>query len=429
MKQNRSWITVAGSISLVLCVLSGNAVRATSDYSVRANDKLKIKIFQYPELSGEYTVRANGTISIAPVGDIPVDGLSAKEIANQISDRFVRAGISDKPGTSVEILETRPVYVLGDVQKPGEYQFRPGMTVLQVVSLAGGWLRFNDPGLMRLDRDSINITGEMRNLTRRYYELTARRARLNAEIVMRTEAQFPQELVMRSQNDTGLRQLIDEERSLLSIHVDALKTQIDSLQQNRSLYEREIEAIMRQIQANKRQIASVEQELVEVRGLVKRGLTTISRLANLERMQAQLEMNEQGFQTLILRSRQNITQADQRIFDLKSERNASLTAEVQKVRMDLDDVSVRFETNRNLLVEAKMTVPTLVGNSDGPVEARSLTVVRMDDGKALTIEAQEHTELLPGDVLRVQRSILPGALTPAPLEQQTNLMMPARVKQ
>jgi len=429
MKRNRSWLNVAGSISLVLCVVSASAVRATSDYSVRANDKLKIKIFQYPELSGEYTVRANGTISIAPVGDIPVDGLSAKEIANQISDRLVRAGISNKPGTSVEILETRPVYVLGDVQKPGEYQFRPGMTVLQVVSLAGGWLRFNDPGLMRLDRDSINLTGEMRNLTRRYYELTARRARLNAEIVMRTDAQFPPELVMRSQNDAGLRQLFDEERSLLSIHVDALKTQIDSLEQNRSLYEREIEAITRQIQANKRQMASVEQELVEVRGLVKRGLTTISRLANLERMQAQLDMNEQGFQTLILRSRQNITQADQRIFDLKSERNASLTAEVQKVRMDLDDVSVRFETNRNLLVEAKMTVPTLIGNSDGPVEARSLTVVRMDNGKALTIEAQEHTELLPGDVLRVQRSILPGALAPAPLEQQTNLMMPARVKQ
>ena len=428
MKQNRSWVNVAGAASLVVCVLAGNAVRATSDYVVRADDKLRIKIFQYPELSGEYRVRANGTISIAPIGDIPVNGLSTKEIASQISERFVRAGISDKPGASVEVLETRPVYVLGDVQKPGEYQFRPGMTVLQVVSLAGGWLRFNDPGLMRLDRDSINITGEMRNLARRYYELTARRARLNAELVMKADAQFPPDLIMRSQNDTGLRQLIDEERSLLNIHVDALKTQIESLEQNRGLYEREIEAIMRQIEANKLQAASVERELVEVRNLVKRGLTTVSRLANLERMQAQLEMNEQGFQTLILRSRQNITQASQRIFDLRSERNASLTAEVQKVRMDLDDISVRFETNRSLLVEAKVTVPTLIGNSDGPVETRSLTVVRMENGKALTIDAQEHTELLPGDVLRVQRSILPGAPGIGSLEP-TNLMTPARVKQ
>ncbi|MGO4172580.1 polysaccharide biosynthesis/export family protein [Bosea sp. TAF32] len=428
MKRNRSWLNVAGSISLVLCVVSGSAVRATSDYSVRANDKLKIKIFQYPELSGEYTVRANGTISIAPVGDIPVNGLSANEIANQISDRFVRAGISDKPGASVEILETRPVYVLGDVQKPGEYPFRPGMTVLQVVSLSGGWLRFNDPGLMRLDRDSITITGEMRTLVKRYQQLTARRARLNAELVMKADIQFPPDLMMRSQNDTGLRQLIDEERSLLNIRVDALKTQIESLEQNRDLYEREIDAVKRQIQANKAQYASAEKELVEVRDLVRRGLSTLSRLTNLERMQAQLDMNEQGLQTLILRARQNITQVDQRIFDLKSERNASLTAEVQKVRMDLDDISVKFETNRSLLVEAQVTIPTLVGNSDATVETRSLTVVRMQDGKAQTIDAQESTELLPGDVLRVQRSILPSGLgIGAP--EQTNIMVPARVKQ
>ncbi len=428
MKRNRSWVNLVGTVSLLLCMLDGNAVRATSDYVVRADDKLKIKVFQYPELSGEYKVRANGTISIAPLGDILVNGLSTKEIASQISERFVRAGISDKPGTSVEVLETRPVYVLGDVQKPGEYQFRPGMTVLQVVSLAGGWLRFSDPGLMRLDRDSITITGEMRNLVRRYYELTARRARLNAELVMKTEVQFPSELVARSQGDAGLRQLIDEERSLLNIHVDALKTQIESLEQNRGLYEREIEAIGRQIEANKVQEASVEKELVEVRGLVKRGLTTISRLANLERMQAQLAMNEQGFQTLILRSRQNITQADQRIFDLKSERNASLTAEVQKVRMDIDDISVKFDTNRSLLVEAKLTAPTLVGVSDGAIETRSLVVVRMQDGKEQTIDADEHTEILPGDVLRVQRSILPGSLGIGSLEQ-TSLMMPTRVKQ
>ena len=427
MKRNRSWVNLVGTASLLLCLLDGNAVRATSDYIIRADDKLKIKVFQYPELSGEYKVRANGMISIAPIGDIMVSGLSTKEIANQISERFVRSGISDKPGTSVEVFETRPVYVLGDVQKPGEYHFRPGMTVLQVVSLAGGWLRFNDPGLMRLDRDSITISGEMRNLVRRYYELTARRARLNAELAMRTDIQFSNELVMRSQTDSGVRQLIDEERSLLNIHVDALKTQIDSLEQNRGLYEREIEAIKRQIEANKTQYASVEKELVEVRSLVKRGLTTISRLANLERMQAQLDMNEQGFLTLILRSRQNITQADQRIFDLKSQQNAALTAEVQKVRMDIDDISVRFDTNRSLLVEAKVTVPTLAGVSDGAVETKSLVVVRMQDGKAQEIDATEHTQLLPGDVLRIQRTILPGALGIGSLEQ-TGLTMPASAK-
>ena len=56
MKRNRSWVNLVGTASLLLCMLDGNAVRATSDYVVRADDKLKIKVFQYPELSGEYKV-------------------------------------------------------------------------------------------------------------------------------------------------------------------------------------------------------------------------------------------------------------------------------------------------------------------------------------------------------------------------------------
>jgi protein involved in polysaccharide export with SLBB domain len=385
-------------------------VRAASNYIIRADDKLKIKIFQYPELSGEYTVGANGEISIATIGEIPVDGLSTREAAGRISERFSRAGLSDKLGTSVEILQSRPVYILGDVQKPGEYPFRPGITVLQAVSLAGGWLRFNDPGLMRLERDSINIKGEMRNLVRRYYQLIARRSRLNAELLMKNDVRFSPELERQAQTDRGLMQLINEERSLLSLRVDAMRSQIERLEHARDLYKREIEAVSRQIQANKAQYDSVGKELAEVNDLYKRGLTTTARQMGLVRMQVQIEMNEQGFQTLILRARQNISQVEQKIFDLKSERNASLTAELQKTRLDLDDVNVKFETNQSLLVEANVVVPTMVGTSDGVVDLRSLTVVRVRDGKAQTIEADEHTELLPGDVLRVQRTILPVAL-------------------
>jgi exopolysaccharide production protein ExoF len=410
MKRNLRWVSIIGSALLALYMFSSSTIRAASDYIIRADDKLKIKIFQYPELSGEYTVSANGTISIAAIGEISIDGFSTKEVANRISERFVRAGLSDKPGTSVEVLQSRPVYVLGDVQKPGEYPFRPGVTVLQAVSFAGGWLRFNDPGLMRVERETISIKGELRNLVRRYYQLIVHRARLNAELTMNHNVEFPIELLRQARNDGTLSQMIDEERSLLNIRVEAMKTQIESLEKARGLYEREIEAVSRQIEANKAQYESVGNELKDVKALVRQGLATATRQMGLERMQAQIEMNEQGFQTLILRSRQAISQVDQKIFDLKSERNATLTAELQRTRIDLDEVDSKFETNQSLLVEAQLTVPTLVGNSDGVVDARSLTVVRVQDGKAQTIEADENTELLPGDVLRVQRSIIPTAL-------------------
>ena len=176
---------------LLLVLLAGGTVRGMADYAVRADDKLRIKIFQYPELSGEYTVSTNGTITIAPIGEIPADGASTAQLGNLISDRFIRAGLSDKPGATVEILQSRPIYVMGDVQKPGEYPFRAGLTVLQAVSLAGGWLRFNDPGMMRLERDSITIRGDMRNLVAQYNHMVAERARLKAELAMKTDVVFP----------------------------------------------------------------------------------------------------------------------------------------------------------------------------------------------------------------------------------------------
>jgi protein involved in polysaccharide export with SLBB domain len=396
---------------MLCCLLGGSTVFGASDYAVRADDKLKVKIFQYPELSGEYTVSTTGTISIAPIGEISVAGNSVKEIASQISDRFIKAGLSDKPGTTVEILQSRPIYVMGDVQKPGEYTYRPGMTVLQAISLAGGWFRLNDAGLTRIDREAITLRGDMRNLVSRYYHLVAQRARLDAELALRNEVTFPSELTGQAIQDPALGQLIREERSFLSINVDALKNQLDTLEKTRTLYEREIEAISLQIQANRTQHESVQRELREVNALFARGLAPISRRTGLEREQAQIAMAEQGFQTLILRARQNITQLDQRIFELKFARQVKLSEDLQRTRLDLQEVLNKLDTNQNLMVEAQITAPSLVSTADEIVEARSITVIRAEEGKSATLEAEDTTELLPGDVLKVQRSVVPSGLS------------------
>ena len=398
---------------MLAALLAGSAVSGTAEYAVRPDDKLRIKIFQYPELSGEYTVSANGTLTIGPIGEITVNGSLPEQIAKMISDRFIRSGLSDKPGTTVDLLQSRPIYVMGDVQKPGEYPYRSGLTVLQAVSLAGGWMRFNDPGLMRFERDNIAIRGDMRTLVKKYYVLLAQRARLNSELVLKTEMSFPPDLVRQYEDDKGLAELVDEERSLLRIHVDSLRTQIDSLEETRNLYEREIETVTRQIEANKVQYSTVHSELDRVASLYARGLATAPRKADLERTLAQIDVAEQGFQTLILRARQNVTQVDLKIFDLKSQHNAAISTDMQRTRLELDEIAIKLDTDRNILVEAELTAPALVSSVDeGAIGGRSLTVVRVQDGKPLTLDAEEHMILLPGDVLKIQRSVIPSARGP-----------------
>jgi exopolysaccharide production protein ExoF len=204
--------------------------------------------------------------------------------------------------------------------------------------------------------------------------------------------------------------LLDEERSFLSISVNALTKQIDSLEKTRDLYEKEIEAVLRQIEASRIQARSVKEERAELESLFARGLGTISRRTNLERLEAQVVMTEQGYQTLLLRARQNISLVDQKMFDLKSERNSKLNAELQRTRLEIEQVAMRIDTSQSLLAEIKNVGPSLVGNLPDLVEARTLTIVRTQDGKAATIEADESTELFPGDVLKVEKNIVPTDL-------------------
>lgn len=390
--------------ALILTFFGDARVGQSADYAVRPDDKVKVQIYQFPELSDTYTVNSNGGITIAPIGEIPVAGLSAQEISALISDRLTKSGLSDKPGTTVTVLESRPIYVMGDVQKPGEYPYRPGLTVLQAIGLAGGYYRVTDPGLLRLERDAINISGELQNLTRRYYYLIARRARLTSELNLETELTVPAELTDRIAKDRALANLFDQERSILNVDVTALKSQLESLEKTRDLYEREVEAVSAQIHGSKLQSESVAKELNVVKALYARGLTTVMRQTDLERMQAQIMVTEQGFKTFMLRAQQNITQVDQKIFDLQSERRAKLHAELQLTRLELEETFNKINTNRNLMMEARVTAPVLAAGSDQNVESRGFVIVRSEEGKKRTIDAGDHIELQPGDVLKVQRT-------------------------
>jgi hypothetical protein len=118
-------------------------------------------------------------------------------------------------------------------------------------------------------------------------------------------------------------------------------------------------------------------------------------------------MTEQGYQTLLLRARQSISLVDQKIFDIKNERNTKLNEELQRTRLELEQVAMRIDTSQNLLGEIRSVGPILVGNSSNLIEGRILTIVRMQDEKIVTIEADETTELVPGDVLKVEKSIIP----------------------
>jgi protein involved in polysaccharide export with SLBB domain len=397
--------TLLIAIALTLFLDSGvPSFVAASDYTVHAGDKLKIRVNQLPELSGEFTVSSTGKIFMPPIGEILVDGLSINDVSARISDSLIAGGHSENAETIVELLQSLPIFVLGDVQRPGEYPYRPGLTVLRAISLAGGHFRLSDPGLMRLERDALAARGELATLLKKVNYLLARRARVHAELENQSEIVFPPELAQKT-SDPTIAQLLGEERNILSTNRETLRSQVEGFEKSRVLYEREIQAITAQIEAGKREFESVRKEFAEINSLRQKGLSSWSRELTLERTQAQLMAAEQGLVTLILRARQNIAQLEQRTSELQSERRVKLNAELQQTRLELEETRSRIETARKLMIEAEVTAPTMAVRrmSRDLDKEYSFLIVRTQGTKVTNLPADENTPLAPGDVIKVLR--------------------------
>jgi polysaccharide export outer membrane protein len=107
-------------------------------YRVGAGDKLRITVFNEPTLTGEYNVASNGAVAFPLIGVVRAGNRSIDDVTHEITGRLSGAYVND-PRVSVEVLNYRPFYILGEVNKPGEYPYASGMTVEQAIAKAGGF--------------------------------------------------------------------------------------------------------------------------------------------------------------------------------------------------------------------------------------------------------------------------------------------------
>lgn len=108
------------------------------DYTLGAGDKLRITVFNEPGLTGEYTVSSTGRVSFPLIGDVVATRQTLADVQEAIRTRLA-AGYLKDPRVAVEVLEYRTFYILGEVNKPGEYPFRNNLTLEQAVATAGGY--------------------------------------------------------------------------------------------------------------------------------------------------------------------------------------------------------------------------------------------------------------------------------------------------
>jgi protein involved in polysaccharide export with SLBB domain len=132
------------------------AASPSGAYMLGPTDRVRVKVYGEPDITGEYEVDANGNVSIPLAGQVRAGGLTTRQLEHSIVSALSK-GIVRDPRVNVEMLAYRPFYILGEVKKSGEYPYRVGLTVLDAVATAGGYTYRANEGKVYLRRSGSTV--------------------------------------------------------------------------------------------------------------------------------------------------------------------------------------------------------------------------------------------------------------------------------
>src|SRR5229473_5899585 len=118
------------------------AAENDAEYKIGPQDVLRIDVWKEADISRAVPVRPDGKISLPLLNDVQAAGLTAMQLAGVISDGLKKFLNNPQVTVSVSEINSRRVYVTGEVTRPGSMPLLPNMTVLQALSTSGGFTQF-----------------------------------------------------------------------------------------------------------------------------------------------------------------------------------------------------------------------------------------------------------------------------------------------
>jgi polysaccharide export outer membrane protein len=395
--------TIALVLSLPLWLLFAVPDATAETYRLEVGDTLQVTVFGEPDLGGRFAIGPDGTIGYPRLGRVAMAGLTEGEAAERVSNGLL-GRIAAGQTVSIDIVAHRPVYVTGDVQSPGRYAYHPGIIVLELVALAGGLRRPEQPNgdapmqLLSAQQDLADA-----RLIRWSQRVTM--ARLTAEI---TDQLFDGAGMIQSGAPV---QLVTAEANSLDRKRQLLADRFAGLDAQRKTMDEEIAALEQSLQFQDLEISLIDQDVVSMRQLTDQGLTAQSRLRESQRQQSALKRDRLEIQSFLARARHSRVVVDQQETALRSTM-ASENAEALRsleLSMARTDQTISALGTRIRAISRELEIGEA---GEGP--QATFTLVRRGKEVMELIQGSAHERLLPGDILEVDRG-LEMVGTPKPL--------------
>ncbi|WP_353476560.1 polysaccharide biosynthesis/export family protein (plasmid) [Salipiger sp. H15] len=398
----------AAAVALLLIMLTAACpalAQQAEPYRVTTGDRLSVSVYGNPDQSGELRLDADGAIVHPLAGTVPALGRTLEEIRGDLSARL--AEFLPNPTVTIGIAAYSPVFVLGDVQSPGEYDYRPGLSVLQLIALAGG-----------VPRDPLGLTGgflsildakrdaEMQSLAIFAAEVTI--ARLQSELSDEsfvTTGITPPPLISRSDEN----RIIDDEHQLYALRKEKRAAQDRGFEAQIQSYDTEIETLEKSIVLHNDELALMEEDISATQQLVERSLATPTRLREVQREKSAKLRDALELQMYLSRARQGKVATTRERTDAGTEFRTAVGESLKAARADLVQAQLRLRTIEETLANLRSSRELA---ADGGAESDLvLTVMRASGDELQELPITANARLAPGDILRVTRPAFAAGAT------------------
>ena len=371
-------------------------------YVFAPGDKLLVTVFGHKDLSGEHTVDDQGYVQLPLGGPVRVGGATLQESQRRLKGELRGNDILQKLQVSVRIVELRPVFILGAVKKPGSFPFRFGMTVAQIVALAGGFGKHD-----QIDKSTfpefIAANERVAILRQKHRDLRIRLARVNAQLLGAEILALPS--VIKSDRDPRNQSMIKHERATLLRLEKQHRRAVNAIQEKRPHVEAEMAAHKEQRKSAQRQANLAKErfkiyESIKGKGLVK--ATTVLSIQNaIEQHQGAVARINARLSNLS----QSLGELDVQTQKFENERALRLTAEKEKLLTEFREIEVSLPLAESLVMLKRSEVGIGVF-ADGEALTYKVFLSRKKGAKNNRAEVDLHQSISPGDMLDV-RVIVP----------------------
>lgn len=394
---------------LLVFFLAGlHVALAQEPYRLQPGDTVELWVAQDQQLNRQVSIGPDGRVSLPLVGQILAHDLTIDELSSALKERLQTYYTENLDITLMlqpsEIL-ARSVFVAGDVENPGVYPFRPDMTVMHVVSVAGGLYR---APFAAADQDrSTMLRGDIARTQNRVNQLGAVVARLQAELSSASSIDPTQEELAGIAPEV-LGGLVAQEQAVLDMRVAELRIRERSQEQLKAIAMRNLEAVKAQLQSVETRIDLTRQRLENANKLIAQGFAQGAQRLELESTIASMEGERSDYMARVATQEAEVINHDATMEAFVQTRNAGLLTALNDTRREREAlVSTLNDSIRALKAYEDASAGT-------QTTVITYSVLRTREGKSEEIPVDELTRLEPGDLVRVVRMLSPaGTITVA----------------